>query len=327
MKRLENLPEITDEMLGGLHASQELKADILRDAAKLRAGEKVALRSTPWAEKPSRRGKGAQLLRSAAALACLAVFMAGVLIGVPRLLTRGGQPDPLISTQTGGENGPEGGQLTALDVPQGSIVISQRDKPAYRGVWEAANGANFPLVCVDGRYYRMLTNPTAIGKDLLGGALGTVDTFTNEPALASGGVISNVVSEGETVYAVRGMEGAMAAANVNGSLRVFQRVSFGSSALKSGEGLGDTLRASSVVALELTGVGTVTDAATAQSLYDTLLQNAQLARSGASETGQSLLIQLQNGLVLQLSVRDESVMACGTWSCPEFFEAFAAAIQ
>ena len=154
-----------------------------------------------------------------------------------------------------------------------------------------------------------------------------MDAYTSEPALTSGGIVSNVVPQGETVYSVNGMSGAMVAANVDGSMRVFQRVSFGNTALKGGEGLADTLRAGNAVAMELTGVGTVTDAATAQSLYNTLIGNATLARSGASETGASLLIQLSNGLTLQMAVRDESVMACGTWSCPEFFEAFAAAVQ
>lgn len=324
MKRLEKLPEITEEMLGGLHASQDLKADILRDAEKMKNGEPVPARNTPWSNKRARRSKPAQVLRTAGALACMAIFAAGLLLGVPALLQKdiGGG---LITTKTAGD--PDAGDTLALAVPQGSITISQREKPDYRGVWAKATGANFPLVCVDGRCYRLLSNPTAIGDDLLGGALGTVDTFTSEPALAVGGVVSNTVAAGETVYALRGMEGAAVAANVDGCLRVFQRVSFGSSALKGGEGLGDTLCASSAVAMELTGVGTVTDRATAESLYNTLLQNAQLTRGGASETAQSLLIQLENGIVLQLCVRDESVMACGTWVCPEFFEAFAAAVK
>lgn len=325
MKRLENLPEIADEMLGGLHASQDLKNDILRDAQRVRQGESVK-RNTPWAQKPARRSPAAQALRTVGALACVAVFLLGVLVGVPELIVKNGQKITLITTNVGGD-GPQNGQAQALNVPQGSITISQRDKPAYRGVWEPASGANFPLVCVEGRYYRLMSNPTAISNDLLGGALGTVSTYTSEPALANGGIVSNIVAQGETVYAVRGMSGALAAANVNGSLRVFQRVSFGNSALKGGEGLGDTLCASSVVAMELTGVGTVTDSAAAQSLYNTLLQHAELVRSGASETTQSLLIQLQNGIVLQMCVRDESVMACGTWNCPEFFEAFAAAVK
>ena len=35
----------------------------------------------------------------------------------------------------------------------------------------------------------------------------------------------------------------------------------------------------------------------------------------------------QNGLTLQLLTGDDSVSACGTWSCPDFFEAFAEAVQ
>lgn len=324
MKRLENLPEITDEMLGGLEATKELKAQILRDA-QLAAQGKAVTRNTPW-KKPATQARRGRTMRAAAAMACLAVLAVAVLVGVPGL-TGSKAPGALIDTQTAGEGGLTGGQSVALDVPRGSIVISQRSQPTYRGVWEAAQGANFPLICVDGRYYRMMTNPTSLGTDLLGDALGSVDQFTSEPALADSGIVSNAAAQGETVYAVRGMNGAAVAAQVNGSLRVFQRVSFGSSALKGGERLGDTLGNSPVIALELTGVGTVTDPAQAQALFSLLINTAQMTRPGASETSQSLLIGLQNGLALQMSVRDESLMACGTWSCPEFFEAFEAAVQ
>lgn len=327
MKRLERLPEDVNEMLGGLHASEELKEEILRSGAALRNGEKVSPRCTPWAAKTSLKQR--RSLVRAAALVCTAAFVLGLLVGVPMLIDQpSAAPGTLITTQTAGsENLPGDGNATALDIPKGSIIISQRDKPAYRGIWEAASGANFPLICANGRYYRMLINPTEIGNDLLGSALGTVETYTSEPSLATGGIISNVAAQGETVYAVRNMNGAMVAARVNGVMRVFQRVSYGSSALRSGEDLGATLCADSVVAMELTGVGTVTDEGKAQELYHTLLMNATLARSGASETGSSLLLQLKNGLVLQLAVRDESVMACGTWTCPEFFEAFAEAVK
>lgn len=40
MKRLENLPEIANDMLGGLHASEELKEEILRSAAAMERGER-----------------------------------------------------------------------------------------------------------------------------------------------------------------------------------------------------------------------------------------------------------------------------------------------
>ena len=324
MKRLEEMPRTADEMLGGLEATDALKMSILKDAQAICEGKKVPARNTPWSEK-TRRTKSAQALRTVAAMSCLAVFTLGLLVGIPAIISQKNTSDALITTQTaGGENEPK---EQALAVPQGSITISQREKPAYRGVWEAATGANFPLVCVDGRYYRLMSNPTAIDGAMLGDALGAVDTFTSEPAMASGAVVSNVLPEGETVYAVLGMDGAAVAANVNGALRVFQRVSYGTTGLKAGETLSDTLQASSVVAMELTGVGTVTDRATAQRLYAKLLGSAVLVRAGASETTATLLIQLENGLVLQMNVRDESVMACGTWECPEFFEAFREAVK
>jgi len=261
-------------------------------------------------------------------MAAMVIVLLGSVVGLPAMIgldiQNKNNQQPIV-TQAGGEEAP--GQVQALDIPKGSITISQQSKPSYRGVWAAASGGNFPMVCVQGRYYRLLSNPTGIGSDMLGGQLGTVDVYTSEPAVASGSVISNTVSQGAAVYAVSGMNGAVVAAEVNGAMRVFQRVSFGGNALTGGESLADTLKAGSVVAMELTGVGTVTDAAKAKELYNILINNAFMARSGASETGSSLLIQLSNGLVLQMAVRDESVMACGTWTCPEFFEAFAAAAQ
>ena len=94
-----------------------------------------------------------------------------------------------------------------------------------------------------------------------------------------------------------------------------------------GESLGDTLKASSPVALELSGVGTVNDASTASRLVKVLVNNASFLRAGGSETNQSLLIQLKNGIVLQLAVNGERVIGCGTWACPEFFDAFQEALQ
>ena len=38
-------------------------------------------------------------------------------------------------------------------------------------------------------------------------------------------------------------------------------------------------------------------------------------------------IGLTNGLTLQLLAGEDAVSACGSWSCPDFYEAFAEAIQ
>ena len=310
-ERLRELPQIAEST--GLQADERLKRRILREAQEKPTGKTI-----PWR-------------RLAPALCALVVLLGVTAAVVPAL--RGGNSIgpvatdvPLIQSQPAGELAL--GDVLALDVPQGSISIRSAANPSFRSIWASATGGNFPLIGVNGRYYRLLTNPTGISSSMLGSVLGTVDTFTSEPALAGkNGICSNIVAAGETVYAVSGMNGALAAANVNGQMRVFQRVSFGDSALVGGEGLADTLRASSVTALELTGVGTVTDAATATRLVGILTANASFLRSGGSETNQSLLIQLSNGLVLQMAVNGERVIACGTWACPEFFDAFQEALQ
>ncbi|MBO4837441.1 MAG: hypothetical protein J5564_07080 [Clostridia bacterium] len=325
MKRLNDLKEITDEMLGGLQASQQLKRDILEDARREAGGEHV-VRNTPWQSGPAQPNRGMRTMRSAAALACAAILILGIAAGIPGLLSSSLGPKNPIDVQSGGVL-TEGGRAVSLDIHQGSVVITQRSRPGYRGIWEEASGANYPLIRVDGRYYRLMSNPTAMDESLLGQAIGTIDQFTSEPALADSGNISNIVQQGETVYAVRNMNRGAAAARVNGILRVFQRVSYGNTALSGGENLADTLGSAAVTALEMTDTGTVTDPATAQQLYSILIGSACLERSGTGETSRSLLIGYENGLVLQMSLRDDTLMACGSWSCPEFFEAFEAAVQ
>ncbi|MBR6187038.1 MAG: hypothetical protein IKQ41_12370 [Clostridia bacterium] len=309
-ERLRALPEMAEST--GLQADEQLKRKILRAAQEKRAPQ-----------------KSAALRRLVPALCAVIVLIGALGVTVlPGLRESGPQPTtaPLIDSHPAGD--PVPGEKLALDVPPGSITIKRSSNPSFRSIWAPQSGANFPLIGVNGRYYRLLTNPTSISGGLLGQSLGTVSNYTSEPALAGrDGICSNVVAQGETVYAVSGMNGALAAANVNGQMRVFQRVSFGDSALVGSEGLGDTLRASSAVALELSGVGTVNDPAAAKRLVQILVNNASFIRSGAAETNQSLLIQLENGIVLQMAVNGERLIACGTWACPEFFDAFQEALQ
>lgn len=310
-ERLRQLPQIAEAC--DLQADERLKRKILRAAEEKHAGSRrIAMR------------------RVIPVLAALVILVGAAAFALPPLTAPGGpQPTemPLVSSFSAGTGFPVGDRL-AMDVPKGSISIQSSSNPSYRSIWARATGGNFPLIGVNGRYYRLLTNPTSINSALLGSALGTVDTFTDEPALAGkNGIVSNTVSRGETVYAVQGMSGALAAAKVNGSMRVFQRVSFNGSALVGGESLSSTLKAENAVALELSGVGTVRDQATARRLVGILTANAFLKSSSGGETNQSLLIQLKNGIVLQLAVSGERVIGCGTWACPEFFDAFQEAIQ
>ena len=71
----------------------------------------------------------------------------------------------------------------------------------------------------------------------------------------------------------------------------------------------------------------ITDSETCETLFSTLTENASYESSGTVSAKQSLLIQLDSGLTLQLAVKNDKLSACGTWSCPEFLEAFEAALQ
>ncbi len=105
-------------------------------------------------------------------------------------------------------------------------------------------------------------------------------------------------------------------------MRVFQRVTFADSALLSGETLSDTLGGGKVVGLQLSGTGTVDDAQKAKELTDILLKNASYLKAGTSETDTTLILVTDSGLSMQMFVSGDRLMACGSWDCPEFFEAF-----
>ena len=87
--------------------------------------------------------------------------------------------------------------------------------------------------------------------------------------------------------------------------------------------LADTLKLSGVTSIELTDVGTVTGDEAAR-LADKLLSGASYQNANCTETGKTLVIRCGNGIAMQLCVNGDNVSGCGTWSCPDFFEAFPA---
>ena len=306
--KLDQLPQVAEETLGGLKADASLYM-------------KIRQRAQAPARKP------AFPLRRAVALACSLVLV--ITLGVIGI---GGLPGdekalPKIMTQAAGTL-PEGAVLRAWDLPRGSISLGQPGSvPEYQGVWARSSGGNFPLIRVNGAYYRLLSNPTSIDSSMLGGSLGSVEVFTDEPALDSTAqTLSNVVPAGTQVSQISGMQSTAVAAQLDGKTRVFQRVSFSGSALLGGEGLSSTLQGS-VVGLQLSGVGTVTDPGQVSSLMNMLLGESSYQSGSTRSTDQALLIQYSNGIVLQMSVKDNSLIACGTWSNPGFIEAFAQAAQ
>jgi hypothetical protein len=122
------------------------------------------------------------------------------------------------------------------------------------------------------------------------------------------------------------MDGTAVAAQVDGKLRVFQRVSFGGAALIGQESLRHTL-SGQVTGLQLSDVGIVIEQNKVSELMNTLFSTAVYQGPATRATDQALLIQYANGIVLQMAVKGSSLIACGTWSAPDFIAAFEAAVE
>ncbi len=312
---LQNLPQAAEQGLSGLTAGPALKASIQLAAAEQKT--------------PRTRFSLTALARWGSLACCCALLV----LALGTLL-------PTQSTNTPDADTPPEGDLMitsgtlgdATNAPpiigdlnnSGVYIRAGNSSPNYRDLWAASTGGSFPLIGVNGKYYRLLTTPRNVSSSLRGNALGTVSEFTTSPSLSGNNtVLSNVVHFGETVYGVRGMSDTLVIANVEGQMRLFQRVSFNGNARLGRETLSDTLQVRGhVIAMELTGVGTITDSALCERLLDTLFDCASYESRGSVSSRQSLIIELDNGLVVQMAVKNDSLAACGVWSCPEFIEAF-----
>ena len=313
MKRLETLPQIAERQLGGLEATPVILAKAKLEAAEMRSSRRGGMILKPV------------LAVCAALVLCVGAVAAFVSDDAPIV-----SPIPanvLDSHSAGMQTTPTEEPRILSNVPSGAISMSAGMRRSGDTLFADLGSATFPLITLDGATYRLLSSPDAISSALLGDAMGTVSEFNLEPALGSGGVVSNAVACGESVYAISGMDGALVAAQVDGALRVFQRVSYAGNAIIGSETLADTLCAPSEAAwIEVSGMGRVDDKQQVQELMNTLLDYADY--TGTSLSGSiSMRIGLSNGLTLQLLAGEDTVSACGTWSCPDFFEAFIEAAQ
>lgn len=313
--QLRGLPDMANTALGGLTAGKELQTRIQMAAREARA--------------PKRQFSLMKLIPAGAALCAAAVAL---FIGLGAMKAPATQP--LIQTNALGPSAPPvvstSSPVLTGDLRNGDVTVrSGSGVPEYRSIWSKSSNGSFPLIAVEGRYYRMLTSPRSVSSRLLGKELGTISEYTTEPSLSGNqGLMSNKAAFDTPVYEVDGMEGTLIAAEVDGQMRLFQRVSFNGNALKGRESLEDTLDIRGrVISMELSGVGTINDASTCERLLRTLLSCASYESSGSLNASQSLLIELDNGLVLQLAVKNDRLAACGTWSCPEFIEEFENACE
>lgn len=312
MKRLEQLPEITNQALGGLTADAAMKQRIYETATTRHYHMTSPARWIP-------------------AVCAGLVLVAALGTGIPAMLRNTSvEEGKLITTISAGDGEAVMNENMISSLNNNSVKVgSQSTIPAFRSLWEKASSGSFPMIGMNGCYYRLMTSPADVPAEVLGERLDEVQSFTTEPALTNTNVtMSNCVPSGTSVYAVKNMGSTLIVARLNGVNRLFQRVSFNGSALLGKETLADTLQIGGhITMMELSGVGVVDDKTTCEKLFNTLIAYADYASSGSISSEQSLLIELDNGLTVQLMIKNDKLGACGVWSCPEFFEQYAAAVR
>ncbi len=296
-EQLNHLPETANELASDVIADEHLLTRI-----RMRAAAPLQKHRVTWRV-------------AVPAVAAAAVLL--VLLTVPQ---RDFSVMPHIENLSAGNAGTIPQPSTRADLPAGSVTLeSSGNVPAFRNIWAGNSEASFPMVLDNGKYYRLLSTPRNLNEKQLGNAIGTVTMLTSE--MNGQGLCSNTVLQGENVWQVRGMGDAVVAARIDGSLRVFQRVTAGNAGQIPAR-LSEFMTASNVAELSLSGVGRIQNAQKAQELLSLLLNSASYVSGSCARSGQVLHIVYQNGITLQLYVSGNTCSSCGTWSCPAFFDQF-----
>ena len=301
MNRLENLREIADESLAGLEAGPGLRNRILM------AKDKPARRSVPrWVPAVS-----------------LALVLVIVLAGTNLPGRQTEYEGPRTTAIAAGSGGVANERASLRNGSRLTVVSQNAGSP--HGIWAEGSGA-FPMVTLNGRTYRRLTQHSA-DRSCLSNLIGEIQEFSREPSLSSSEALSNTVPVGTKMYAVSGMGSTLVGCEAEGQLILFQRVSFNGSALLGGESFRDVMQLEGhVVGMSLSGVGMV-EGEEAARLFRILSSSASFESSGSVTASQLLLIELDNGCAVQMAVRNDRLAGCGVWNCPEFLDAFRAAVQ
>jgi len=315
LKSLDQLGPIADEMLGGLQADEAMRLKIKRAAA----------------EGGTQRRRPAVRLVPAVCCMALALCCVGVWTKTRLVMdkpTMVNEPMAVsIETIAAGDGAVFDGVTLMADLNDNARV--RQAAPGGSSLFAEGSG-DVPLVAIGSGVYQMLNTPKDIGNSLLGESLGDVALFDEQPSLASPkemkAGLSNVAPQGTVIYSLKGLaKTTVVAAEVDGGMRLFQRVSYAGKG-PAGDSLEETFSVRGrVKEMTLSGVGTLSGDA-ANEVASVLLDQAVLKSADASARKQTLTVTLDSGIKLQLGVSGDTLCGCGGWSCPEFFEAFEAAL-
>ncbi len=300
VKRVEDLREIANETLSGLEAGPALRHRIVSAQAPKR---KMPVRGL------------------AIALSCalvLAVVIPVALSGQKNTVTVQGNPAVASGTPTilSFSAGKEDVHNETASLNGAQVTVTNRNKDNKYSLWDE-NG----LIRWDGRYYRLIRE-TRPDERALGGVVATVSAQVNDPTLSAEAVVSKDMPVGTEIYSLSGVsERALVVCRGNDGLRLYQRISLAGNGLLGSERFSDVMPdAGRVTAISLTGQDVI-QGEDARRLYEILIRSAVHEGDGSVTPERVLIITLDNGAAIQLSVKGSRIGGCGVWSCPDFFEA------
>ena len=346
VKKPEELKQVTEDMLAGLSATEELRKKILYSAAN----------SLLEQEDPGYRGKGVKgtgnrvkgekgWLRFVPAMCCCLAVLICASVLIPKI-TETAKPDgsgfaqqdntdteesfPVINDMVAGNYvvSEEKPVLASTKINTESMKVADRDPKA--GIFlnaipggETAASAELQLVAADGKFYRLTGDVFEKGSLKLGDEAGEV-TYSGEYTdllendLACG---STFLTDGTKLMFIEGMNKSFVTAEYEEKNVVFERVSIENKGLLAGEKLEDIIPDfDHVVTIEFSNRESITDAEKIREIGTLLKEYATMENSGAVSTGDQMILIMDNGIRYQFILDGERICSCGTWICPEFFE-------
>ena len=179
------------------------------------------------------------------------------------------------------------------------------------------------VLILNGDLYRMTRFLPNAG-NLLGGAVGTVGTYSETPFTqgANKDGISNAILPGDKIYAVQNLAISTAViAEVDGQLALFQRTGEHGFGLNGDSFEGTCAVRGQLASLEIEGIGEL-NGDLAERAMTCLMETARLEGAEAMPGEQLVHIRLKNGLQLELTISGDQLIGCGVWDCTEFLDLF-----
>lgn len=322
VKKPEELKQVTESVLYSLTATEEIRSKIVYAAAQQKAGytkEKrtsVLLRFVP------------SVCCCLALLVCVAVLISkanssidqqqSLLPAITDMAAGNINPENDNSSRSGTELSSEGRKVVADISSQGifsNTVPGQNETAEF-------SASEPQIIVLDGCVYRLLEHtfsPEQLKLSSTAGFVSVCDSFATLSNRNTSG--STFLNPGTEVYYLDGMNHAFVAAEYHGNMCVFQCTSLAPNVLLKNELIKSIIPdVSHVISLEIPEKGRITDIKSIPKLISILADNAIPESSNSLNSGEYMILNLDNGLQYQLMFNQQRISFCGTWLCPEFIE-------